>query len=129
MKIRLAIINTAISEAKKSNVVRGKIGAVLFTSNGNIVVSAHNSIFLGYVDKKKFTIHAEEFLLMKACKLNIINRMKNEKLYMLVVRYRKEDDTLSSAKPCPKCQYLISKAGIYKVYFSNVNGLIEEMEK
>jgi len=120
--VKLSVIQKAIQEAKKSDVVRGKVGAVLFTPSGNIIASAHNVILFGY--SKVWTRHAERFLLDKAYKLNAYKRFG--KLCMLVVRYRPGTDTLANAKPCPECHNHLAPTGI-RVFYTNKNGNIEEL--
>jgi len=125
--VKLAIINRAVEEAKKSDVVRGKVGAVLFSNSGRIIVSSHNVIFLGQMAKKIFTIHAEKFLLAKAFRIKAIQRFgRNERLNVFVLRYRVGLDTLGSAKPCGLCTALLKAAGV-NVYYTNSQGNIEKL--
>ena len=121
-KIDRQVILRVCREAKKSSVKRGKIGAVLFTDKGQIIISAHNSSFWG--NKKIFTIHAEEFLLAKAARMKIFERFGDTKLNMLVVRYKPSSNYMANAKPCLKCQILLKESGI-KVFYSNEKGFIE----
>ena len=123
MTIKLTILQRAIKEAKASTIVRAKVGAVLFTSTGYIIVSAHNTILYGI--KKKWTIHAEEFVLAKALRLKALKRFG--KLHLLVVRYKPATDVLANAKPCEKCQELLRKAQI-KVFHTDSSGNIMEMK-
>jgi cytidine deaminase len=127
--VKLSIINRAIKEAKNSDVVRGKVGAVLFTNSGHIITSAHNTVFLGKMSKKIFTIHAERFLLIKALKLKARERFgKNDKLNVFVLRYKVGDDTIANAKPCGICQSYLKIAGV-RVFYTNDKGNIEKLEK
>lgn len=120
-KINQQVIKRACKEAKKSSVKRGKIGAVLFTDKGQIIISAHNSTFWG--DKRKFTVHAEQFLLAKAARMKIFERYSGAKLNILVVRYKPSSRHMANARPCGKCQVLLKEAKI-KVFYSNEKGFI-----
>jgi len=120
MKININVINRAIKEAKLSDVWRGKVGAVLFTNDCNIVLSSHNVTIDG---NEKYTIHAEENIIFKAMKQKLFDRLPNEKIYLLVLRWRKKDDTIAMSKPCERCQYWINKYKL-KVYYSDDNGNI-----
>jgi len=115
-KILSNVIQEATSIAKTSNVIRGKIGAVLFKDNGHIIVKSSNSVLLG---NKDHTIHAEQFLLLKALKIKAFSRFDN--LNVLVVRWKKEDGSLGNAKPCIKCRKSLSSKAL-NVYYSNVDG-------
>ena len=112
------IIDRAIKSAKCSDVIRGKIGAVLFNSNYHIICYAHNSTFWG--SNRFRTIHAEEALLNKAYKIKAFERYGN-RLNMLVVRWRKSN-TLSLAKPCINCAKILHKN--LRIYYSDDKGKI-----
>jgi cytidine deaminase len=93
----------------------------VYTSKGEVVTFAANTTFFG--NNKKFTIHAEEFAILK---LNRLNPFRFKKLNLLVVRYRRVDRKLSIAKPCVKCQALLSLIDI-NVYYTNRDGSISEL--
>jgi len=116
MKIPKNVLNKAIQIAKTSNVRRGKVGSVIFTTQGKIVTFAANTSFFG--DDEKFTIHAEEFAILK---LHRLRAKRFKKLNILVVRYRKCDGKISMAKPCKKCGELIGLFGL-SAYYSNRQG-------
>ena len=117
-----SIIRKAIFAAKKSNVLRAKVGCCLFTDSGNIICYTSNCKVYG--TDGKFTIHAEERLLMKICRLNI-NRFGP--LNVLVVRWLKGTNSIGSAKPCSnRCSYLLGKTG-FRVYYSDENGEIRKL--
>ena len=122
--MKKTIISRAIKEAKSSDVVRGKVGAVLFTDQGHILTSSHNVILLGGLPKKTFTIHAEQYLLSKAFRLKAIERFK--KLNVLVLRYKPGTKKLANAKPCKNCRFLLKKAGV-RVFYTDDLGQIQEM--
>ena len=124
MNIKVSVLTKAISVAKKSDVVRGKVGAVIFTRSGNIIASASNTIF--YRHKGKWTIHAEEAAIRKI--INLRHKHEFGQLYILVVRYKAGSDTLGISRPCPKCQTLLKWAGI-RVFHTNTDGNIVEFEE
>ena len=109
----------ALATAKKSDVVRAKIGAILFTDAGQIVAFANNRTFYG--DKTKWTIHAEESLIAKAHKLKAKKRFGH--LNVLVVRLRRSKKSSALAKPCPRCQQLLDEAG-FSVFYTDENGQV-----
>ena len=122
-RIDQGIIRRACKEAKKSDVARGRIGAVVFTNSGNIVTSAHNAVCMG--DKKKFTIHAERYLLAKVARMKIVERFGSAKLNILVVRYKPSIEYAANAKPCEECQFYLKEANI-RTYYSDENANIVE---
>jgi len=124
MKIHDKIIATAINAAKKSDVVRGKVGAVLFTDNGQILCVAHNKIIYGRVSKGQFTAHAEMVLLAKVTRIRAVERIGLKNLNILVIRYKAETKGLANAKPCVVCEHYLKLSGI-KYYYSNKTGDIE----
>lgn len=124
LKINTNIIKKAVDVAKKSNVVRSKVGAVLYTDSGHILTYAPNVIYMGH--KTKWTIHAEEFVLAKALKLRIMSRYDVNNLGLLVIRFRQQDGAITCAKPCEKCQELIRQANISVVY-SDYDGLLKRL--
>jgi len=128
MRIHNPVLNAALKVAKKSDVVRGKVGAVCFTNTGNILAFASNKIFYGQMSKKKFTIHAEAALLAKLVRIRACSRFGLKNLNILVVRYKAEIDGLAIAKPCVNCQYLLKMSGI-TVYYTDENGEIKLLEK
>jgi len=120
--IKKNVLEKAVKVAKCSNVVRGKIGAVLFKDNGHIITRSCNTVLMGNNER---TIHAEQFLLAKAFRIKALERYRNERLNILVVRWRKEDDAMANAKPCNVCAELLRSAGL-PVYYSNEFGEIEK---
>ena len=119
------ILKKAIKASENSNVIRGQLGAVLFTDNGTILCHAHNSSFLG----SKFirTVHAEQALLNKADRINAMERYGRD-LNVLVVRWRQGSKTLANAKPCLSCTKRLNEYP-FRVFYSNEDGEIEEYEK
>lgn len=125
VNIQQSVINRATKTAQNSNVLRAKIGAVLFANNGNIITQACNSAFYGLDKKKIFTIHAERYLLAKAFKIKALNRFS--KLNVLVVRYKRSTNGLCNAKPCNECEFYLKEAGL-PVYYTDNNGIICKMK-
>lgn len=124
MKIHDKVISAAINAAKKSDVVRGKVGAVLFTDSGHVLCIAHNKIIYGRMSIFQFTVHAEMVLLAKVTRIRAVERLGLKNLNILVIRYKAETDGLANAKPCVKCEYYLGLSGI-KYYYSNQAGEIE----
>jgi len=122
--IHKGVIEKATTVSKLSDVIRAKIGAVLFAPNGRIITFAYNKTYFGHF--QRYTIHAEEHLIAKAFRLKAIDRFGE--LYILVVRTRVCDGRLAIAKPCDKCKLLLKEAGFETIYFSNYAGQIEEMK-
>jgi cytidine deaminase len=122
MKIKSRIIKLAMDTALMSDVKRSKVGAVAFTSSGNIITASCNKIIWGH--SKKFTIHAEEYLLTKIVNIKALERLG--KLYILVVRVKSSNPTQPSlAKPCRKCSELLKESGLI-VYYSDSDGKIKK---
>ena len=124
MNIPKQVIDKAIKTAKASNVIRGKVGATIFTNSGHIITSAHNAVMLGKIEEEIFTIHAEEHATLKALKMKAVERFG--KLNILIVRWKPSSDILANAKPCRKCQYYLKKAG-FRVFYTNEFGNIERL--
>lgn len=118
------MINEAIRAASLSDVIRGKIGAVLFRDNGHIIAKAHNVTFHG--SNRFRTIHAEEALIQKAWKIRAIDRYGSN-LNVLVLRYVPGTNRISNAKPCANCQRVLSKTP-FTVYNSTEEGTIEKFK-
>ena len=125
-RIDSAVIRRACKEAQKSDVTRGRVGAVIFTNSGHIVTSAHNAVCMGHT--KKFTIHAERFLLAKIARMKIVKRFGVSKLNILVVRYKPSSKYAANAKPCEECQFYLKEAGI-RTYYSNNNAEVVEWKE
>jgi len=124
IKFNLSIVKRAWKEAQKSNVVRGRVGAVLFTNSGNMITSAHNSIMMGH--GKNFTVHAERYLLAKIARMKIFKRFSGEKLNILVLRYKISSKYAALAKPCDECQFYLKEANV-RIFYSDEKGFIQEL--
>lgn len=124
MNISYNVIRKAAEVSHKSNVVRGRVGAVLFTKNGHIVASACNRRYDGH---KSLTIHAEAAVIAKAVKLRVAQRI-DQQLFVLVVRTKKESAGICMAKPCPNCSKLLEKAG-FITFYSDYDGRIQQLKR
>lgn len=118
------ILKRAIKSALKSNVIRGKVSAVAFTDNHNIIAYANNSSFLG----SKFikTVHAEQALCNKLDKIDAWHRYKD--INILVIRYRKGLQVFGNAKPCNDCTKRLNCYNNIRVFYTNEDGFLEELE-
>jgi len=114
------IIQTGTKTALYANVKRAKVAAIAFKPNGTIIASAHNRRVNGH--PTKWTEHAEEVLIQKLEKLRAFQRF--QEITILVLRISKKG--LSIAKPCKKCQKILSKYKI-NVMYSDENGNIEKL--
>jgi deoxycytidylate deaminase len=120
------IIKKAYTIAQNSEMKRAKVGAILFTNSRHIITFANNVYYDGNNNKR--SIHAEEYVLIKAIKLCATTRFINKGLNLLVVRYKKSTDKLAMAKPCKNCAKLLQKFPKIKVYYSDEKGEIVKYE-
>ena len=128
MRIHKTVLKSATIAAKKSDVVRGKVGAVCFTNTGHVLVRAHNKVVYGQTHKKKWTIHAEMALISKLIRVRAVSRYGIKNLNILVIRYKPEVKGLAIAKPCINCRHYLNLTGI-NVYYSDNNGKIKMLPK
>ena len=106
------IISLAREEAEKSNVKRAKVSALVLDKQlRHVFAKAHNLICMS--DSRRFTIHAEEAVVLKT--------RKELKDYVLLV-YRRKKVGDGTSKPCKKCRKLIEIAGVKKVIYLNEFG-------
>lgn len=120
--IKKSVFDRAVKVARSSNVVRGKVGAVLFTDSGHVVSSACNATMLGY--KQRFTMHAEEFVLAKSFRVKAVERFGRENLNILIVRHRPIAG-IGCARPCARCSHLLMEAGI-RVFYTDETGSVRQ---
>ena len=125
--IKNPVIKKAFRSAKNSNVSRGKVGAVLFTDNGNIITHSCNTTFFGHNNKLIFTIHAERYLLSKAFKIKALHRFRGRGLNVLVVRYSKSINHPVNARPCNECEFYLKEAGL-RIFYTDNNGEVQELK-
>lgn len=101
MNLNKAFLLKCYKISQKSTVSRAKYGCVI-ASKKNPLIWAYNPSFYGL--DKKFTLHAEEFAILKANRLNIFNRYNS--LDMYIFRFN-NDGQMRISKPCIKCQRLL----------------------
>jgi len=128
MKIPRSIMNKAKEVALTSDVRRGKLAAIIFSRQGEIKVFSSNRVVMGEEGKRRtFTLHAEEFVLMKAIRKKVFRRNKLSDLILLVIRVRPSTMDLCNARPCKKCAELLKASGI-KTYYTNAEGKIRRFQ-
>ncbi len=103
-------IKIALREATKARHHQHKFGAVLLRG-GKPIVACHNFDF----------VHAEHAVINRAWRNDIVGAT------LLVIRVRK-DGSLGMAKPCELCMNRLIQAGIKKVTYSNVIGVLESIK-
>lgn len=113
-------IDTAERIAKYSKIKRAKVSAIAFTPNGNIIATAHNRRVSG--TPNKYTEHAEEVLIHKLNRIRAWSRFGN--IIILVTRVNTRG--LVMAKPCVKCQNILSKYPVI-VFYTNHTGVTERL--
>ena len=95
------------------------VGAVLI-KGGKVIASGHNQVDRDLTGRPVRSIHAEEYILKRAG-----NLAKGAKL--MVIRMRRSDGVLAISKPCLwRCMPLIQEAGIERIVYVDINGVICE---
>ena len=122
-----SFINAAIKEAEKSSIIQ-KHGCVIVTS-GKIISRGYNNHRNQSKDgflKNSCTCHAEISAIRNFYKFKkydnykfIKKNIKNGTIY--VVRINNNGNLCSSA-PCINCYNIISKVGIKKIVYSDIDG-------
>ena len=108
MTINQNILDMARAEAKQSDLKRAKISALALDKRmRNIICKAHNAIFMG--SKKKFSIHAEEYLLSK------LRKPIDDS--MIIFIYRATAGGAGCSRPCNKCMKLLIISGIKNICY------------
>lgn len=102
------------------NVKRAKVGAIAVSPNGHIIATAHNRRVRGIPGK--YTEHAEEVLLHKLDRIKAWDRFGE--IHILVIRVNSTGITI--AKPCYKCQILLSSYPV-KVFYADRDGSIKKL--
>ena len=95
------IINKARSIAFKSKVEKAKVSTLILHGTDILTASCNASL---YGHPSKLTIHAEEWAILKAGRLNLFNRYKY--LSLFVARFGAMGEPRIS-KPCDACSRLI----------------------
>lgn len=112
-------INLGIKVAKKSNVKRGKLCAMAFSGNGELITCAHNRRITANPSAKVWTEHAEIVILNKLKRIKAFSRYSN--IIIFILRISSKGITMS--KPCRNCQTQLKKYPVNVVY-TNHDGLI-----
>ncbi len=100
-----------------SNVKKSKHLAIGFKKNGSFIASATNQLIQG--QNNKFSLHAEEALILKLKKIKAKERFSS--LTVLIMRWSPSAKwTLS--RPCKTCQKLLEEYGIDTILFTTSEG-------
>lgn len=105
--------------AQKGNVKRGKVAALAFSKNGELIASACNRRITINEPNKTWTEHAEISLINKLKRLKAFNRYSGITIFVL----RITSTGMDMAKPCKKCQEQLNKYPI-NVLYTGSDGLI-----
>lgn len=108
--------------AKNSNVQRGKLCAMAFSDQGELIAFAHNRKITINLSKRIWTEHAEIALINKLKKIRAFARYKN--ITVIVIRLNKQGVTM--AKPCLSCQKLLEQYPV-SVLYSDWGGTIRPL--
>lgn len=120
MENQKRIINIGKRITKYGNVKRAKVAAIALAKNGNIIAFAHNRRLDG--DTTQWTQHAEEALVAKLEKIKAFDRFDD--ITVFVMRVNKSG--ISMAKPCRRCEKLLSSKKV-KILYTDWNSCIQEM--
>lgn len=111
-------LRTAIKMARCSNSPQFPTGAVAFKGGAIIGFGKNNYKKTDSFSKSRHKkLHAEEAL---AKRFNLIGAS------VIVVRITRSGN-LGLAKPCPTCERLLREKGVKRIYYTNKNGIIEEV--
>jgi len=105
--------------AQFGNVKKARMSAIAFTKSGRIIAHASNRRVMG--QQNKFSLHAEEALLMKLEKLHAFQRFDNISIF--VMRINKLG--IAMARPCRKCARLLDRYPV-TVFYTDIDGQIKE---
>jgi len=111
MTLSKAFLNRCYKISRKSTVERAKY-ACLIAYKKTPLIWSYNPSFYGMEDK--FTIHAEEFAIIRANRQNIFNRY--DSLDMYIFRFN-NDGEMRISKPCSKCHNLIKMTNMNNVIY------------
>jgi len=116
------LIKIAIKEAEKSN-FKHRHGCVIFKGS-KIIATGYNEIrHCQRLDRKYKrwvnSLHAEQ-------KTIIFSDVSVKRCSLLVIRINNKGK-LCNSKPCRLCMGLINDVGISKVYYSDSDGVVQEI--
>ena len=114
------IISKSRTIAMKSKVEKAKVSALILHGTDILTASCNASL---YGHPSKLTIHAEEWAILKAGRLNLFNRY-DKHLSLFVARFGAMGEPRIS-EPCDACKRLIVMcSNIKEVHYFNLNGEI-----
>ena len=106
-------------KALKSTVKSFKLVAIAFSESGHLITSAVNMRGGGSISK--WTTHAEEALIRKLIKISARNRYGE--IAVVVARWSPTKGW-AMAKPCCRCEALLSEYGATALYYTSNNEVI-----
>ncbi len=115
---------SAQNKILKSNVKKSKHLAIGFRKNGSFIASATNQLIQG--QNNKFSLHAEEALILKLRKIKAKERFGP--LTVLVMRWS-PSAKWSLSRPCKQCQRLLEEYGIDTILFTTNEGKINDSDR
>lgn len=120
MTITSRHISIAQKIAERSDVVKARMSAIAISRGGEIICFSNNRLLIG--NRIRFSEHCEEAVIRKLQRLNAFNRFRDISIFVFRISSR----GVSMAKPCLKCQRLLSKYDV-KVLFTDDKGQIKEL--
>jgi len=112
--VLLKHVEAAVKAARKSTCLH-QHGAVIINKKGRVIASGYN--------KHSKYLHAEVDAVSKI--YNFRNRQPFHEYTMIVVRYG--PTKLKMSKPCQRCQDFLADIGLSDIYYSDIDGYIEEL--
>jgi len=112
-------LKLGIKVAKNSNVRRGKLCAMAFSDQGELIAFAHNRKTTVNLPRRVWTEHAEIALINKLKRIRAFFRYDN--ITILVLRINSMSMTM--AKPCQRCQKILDQYPV-TILYSDWNGQI-----
>jgi len=111
-------ISIARKIAIKSDIIKARMSCIAITKNGRVICSANNRRLQG--DYIRWSLHAEQAIIKKLNKLKAFHRFNNITIFV----FRISSNGICLAKPCLKCQKLLSRYNVKVIYTTN-SGKIE----
>ena len=110
-------IKIATRIAGYGDVIKGRMSALALTKSGKIITCASNHRLYG--DYINWSEHCEAAVLRKLNKLKAFKRHCNITIFV----FRISSFGISLAKPCKKCQKLLSKYDVKVLYTTDKGGI------
>lgn len=113
IKFNSNVLEILEKEAKKSDVVRSKMSAIVIDSKNKtpFILKAYNHHIFMNIHKAPFSIHAEEHLILKAARYGF--SLKNSSIAI----YKIQNKTKPTSRPCPMCMIKLQNAGVRWIYY------------